>query len=208
MHDSIPSSSQQALNISWTILRPCSGFHDLELVSTRAGFDVRSDGNGLQDLCALLLGKRVKRVQKRRATAATVSRDVAIKLAPLWIEDACQSSATQQSPLPTVPLHTLSEHDIMQLPHVSSDSETKVATTAAEAKNCVKEILAGLWARGGNMSHLVVGFDVEFVAAGALARKAPRPQLQLPTVIQVRPSGALGSWLTQRAVLLLRTLSN
>ena len=40
------------------------------------------------------------------------------------------------------------------------------------------------------MSQLVVGFDVEFVAARAVGRKSPNTPRQLPNVIQVRLSEA------------------
>ena len=74
----------------------------------------------------------------------------------------------------------------MKLPPVNCNATTKVIVNAAEAELCVQNMLGGLRDAGGNVRRVVVGFDVKFVAAGALARTEPFPQLHLPTVIQVR----------------------
>lgn len=108
---------------------------------------------------------------------ANSSRDISIKLAPFWMEGTGQTSA-------------LSERVIQRRPPGNSNSKTKVVVTDAEAGIRVKKILGDVRAGGGNMSQLVVGLDAEFVAAGAVGRKAPNTPRQLPTVIQVRLSEA------------------
>lgn len=184
MHGCFPYTLGLELRMTgWfvTILHACSEIHDMGLVAAAAGFDIRNDEYGLQDLCALLLRKRFKFVQERYATAASVSRDIAIKLAPLWLQGACQDSTAK---VPTQPPHTLSDHDIQKLPPVNCNAEIKVILNAAEERACVQHMLGGLRDAGGNVRRVVAGFDVKFVAAGALARTEPFPQLQLPTVIQ------------------------
>ena len=127
----------------------CSEFHDLEPVSRAAGFNIRSDGSAIRDLCAVLLGKRFRRVQKRRATAANVSRDVAIKIAFLWIEGML---ASQPGSIPVLPqLPSLEERHIQQLPPVNVSSSTKVLLTATEAKSCADKILAAARTAGGDV---------------------------------------------------------
>lgn len=156
----------------------CSGFLDLEPVSKRAGF--RS--NSIQMLCAILLDKRFDRPQERKAIAAHVSRDVAIKLGPLWISEAFVNGATasaKELKLLSTAGTMLNEQEIEHLKPVEVNSNVQVVLTTDEARTCVQKILTVAKHAGGDLSKRIVGFDVEFVPGDN------KSQPHVPTVIQV-----------------------
>lgn len=167
----------------------CRGLYDVEPVSRGAGFELRAGASSLQMLCALLLQKRFKRPSARKATAASVSRGVAMQLAPLWLplvlENATSTPDDDSRDIkwPAPAPSKLSDREIERLPDAQVNANIQLVSTAEEATVCAQHILRAAEAAGKDLSKRIVGFDMEYMPADATSSKGP--QRHVPTVIQV-----------------------